>query len=80
VWSRGVKTCYGKLVQAKTPTEGFLKTVAEPDTTVGEGDTLCYVSGAAITLPTFRKLISITKNAYVFEGDSVASVAPLTTD
>jgi hypothetical protein len=29
---------------------------------------------------TSGKLISITKNAYVFEGDSVASVALLTTD
>jgi len=77
---QGVKTYYGKLVQAKTPVEGFPKTVVEPGAMVREGDTLCYVGGVAITSPTSGKLISIAKNTYVFEGDSIASIAPLTTD
>ena len=80
MWSRGVKTYYGKLVQAKTPTEGFPKTVAEPDTNVREGDTLCYVGGLAVTSPTSEKVISIAKNTYAFKEDSVASIVPLTTD
>jgi len=74
----GVRVYYGKLVQVKAPAEGFPKAVVEPGSTVREGDTLCYVEGRAVNSPVSGKLIKVSRSTYVFEGDSIASVAPLT--
>jgi len=72
------KTYYGKLVQVKAPTEGFPRPIVESGSAVKEGDTLCYVGSSSVTSPVPGKLIRVSKSTYVFEGDSVALVAPLT--
>lgn len=71
------RTYYGRLVQVRAPTEGFPRPAVEPGSSVREGDVLCYVGGCPVASPVPGKLIKVSKGTYVFEGDSVASVAPL---
>lgn len=70
------KTYYGKLVQVKTPAEGFPRFTVKPGALVQKGDVLGQVSGTMIQSPVAGKVIRVERNVFSFSDSSVASIAP----
>jgi len=71
------KTYYGKLVQARTPVEGFPRPVVKPGTNVHKDEILGYVGDKPISSPATGRVIRIEKNMFLFENSGAASIAPL---
>lgn len=74
------KVYYGKLVQVRTPVEGFPRPAVKPGASVLTGELLGYVGDTPMYSPTAGKVIRIQKNVFLFEGSGAASIAPLEDD